>query len=145
MLEEILESLKKEAGEHLSQVAGLDTGKIDDVVGITGEVVKEKVTSEIAGGNLSTLMNLFSNSSNNSSADSLQNSIADGIMSNLMKKLGLDGSAASGIAGAIVPMIIDKITGVNSKTPDDDPSPLTDLFGGGGAADAIGGLLNKLF
>ncbi len=144
MLDQILNGLKGQIGDKLTQIPGFNANQIDDVIGITGEVVQEKVSSQLTGGGVSTLMNLFSNSSNNSAADSLQNSITEGIVSKLMSKLGLNSSIASSIAGVIVPMVISKITGENSKTPDDDPSPLANLFGGGDS-NSIGGMLNKLF
>ncbi len=144
MLDQILNGLKSQVGDKLTQIPGFNVNQIDDVIGITGDVVKEKVTSEISGGGIGTLMNLFSNSSNNSSANSLQNSITEGIVSKLISKLGLNSSVASSVAGVIVPMIISKITGENSKTPDDDPSPLANLFGDGDSS-SIGGMLNKLF
>ena len=144
MLNEILNGLKSQVGDQLTQIPGFNSNQIDDVVEITGDVVKEKVTSEISSGGIGTLMKLFSNSSNNSSANSLQSSISEGIISKLISKLGMNSSVASSIAGVVVPLVISKITGENSKTPDDDPSPLTSLFGGGDSG-AIGGMLNKLF
>ena len=92
-------------------------------------------------------MNLFSTSENNSNASSLQENIASGIVTNLITKIGIDESMAKAATSFILPMVMEKITGKNSETPDDDASPITSLFGlAGGDSDAgIMGTLGKLF
>jgi uncharacterized protein YidB (DUF937 family) len=141
MLETIINSLKSEVGNQILGKTKLSPDKLDGVMSIIGDVTKKEVTSQMFGGNLSTVMNLFSNQKNNVAADQLQSRISDGVLGNLVKKLGLSENLARTIAQIAIPAIIGMITKKNSQTPDDDPSPLNEIFGqkGGG----LGGLLGK--
>ncbi len=161
MLGELMKELKGETGSQISNIPGFDTNKLDDVFGIAGDVVAKEAGSQLLGGNTGALTSLFSNNENNSSANDLQGSIEKGIMSKLTSKLGLEQGIASKVVSMLLPSVLDKIKGINSKTPDNDLSPLKSLFGG--AADlkdlggknmgdlkdlgskGVGGMLNKLF
>jgi uncharacterized protein YidB (DUF937 family) len=141
MLQTIINSLKSEVGNEIIGKTNLSPDKLDGVMSIIGDVTKKEVTSQMFGGNLSTVMNLFSNQKNNVAADQLQSRISDGVLGNLVKKLGLSENLARTIAQIAIPAIIGMITKKNNQTPDDDPSPLNEIFGqkGGG----LGGLLGK--
>lgn len=129
MLENIINSLKSEVGGQIMSQANLPTGKADKVFSIIGDVAKKEVTSQMLGGNLSSVMNLFSNQTNNAGANLIQNNIVNGIVSNLVSKLGLSQQVSNTIAQIAVPALMNMITKKNSTTPDDDPSPLNDIFG----------------
>jgi hypothetical protein len=96
-------------------------------------------------GGLDTAMNLFSNKPNNSGASLLQSNITQGIVRGLMQKIGLHSSTATTIAGIAVPLLMNLITKKNNETPEDDPSPLNELFGTVNPKGIPGGnLLNNL-
>lgn len=103
------------------------------------------------GGNLSNVMNLFSNQPNNSGANLLQSNISSGVISSLTSKLGLAPGMSKTIAAVAIPALINLITKKNNITPDDDPSPLNELFGskakggllGGVAKGLLGGIFKK--
>lgn len=142
MFENILSNLKSEVGSQILGKTNLPPDKLDGVMSIIGDVTKKEVTGQMFGGNLSTVMNLFSNQTNTTAADQLQTRISSGVLGNLVKKLGLSENLAKTIAQVAIPAIISLITKKNSETPDDDPSPLNEIFGqrGGG----LGGLLGKV-
>jgi uncharacterized protein YidB (DUF937 family) len=113
-------------------------------------VAKSKVTGHILRGNLSDVKSLFSKSPNTQGANQLQSNISSGVISDLISKMGLSPELAGNIASTVLPALIEKITNHNSSTPDDDPSPLHDLFGTAGnsgilntAKNLLDGLLNK--
>jgi uncharacterized protein YidB (DUF937 family) len=150
MLEQLINSLKSEVGGQVINQANLPAGKLDNVFSIIGDVTKREVAGHILKGNLSEVMNLFSNQPNNDGANQLQSNISTGIISSLTSKLGLSPDTAGSIASTALPGLINMITKHNSTTPDDDPSPLHELFGtagGGGilgaAKNLLGGLLSK--
>jgi hypothetical protein len=51
MLDNLLQGLKGQVGDLL-QNNGVDAGKADDVVAISGESVKDSIMSEVMSGNL---------------------------------------------------------------------------------------------
>ncbi len=143
MFGDILQGLQGETAGNLTQIPGFNSNQIDDVFKIAGGEVTKQVGGQMLGGNMGTVMNLFSGQQNSGSANGLQDSLTKGISSQLMSKLGMNQTVATAVVGVILPGILGKITKHNSQTPDDDDSPLQSLFGGGNSD--IGGMLNKLF
>lgn len=145
MIGDILKGLQGETSGQLTKIPGFNSNQLDDVFGIAGDVVTKQVGSQLLGGNSGALMSLFSKGSNNSSANDLQGSIEKGIITKLTSDLGMNRNVASQVVSVLLPSILGKVTGINSKTPDNDLSPLESLFGGGKGKNDIGGMLNKLF
>lgn len=150
MLEQILNSLKSEVGGQLSSQANLPAGSIDKVFSVIGDVTKKEVTGQMLGGNLSNVMSLFSNKPNSGGANILQSNISSGVIADLTSKLGLSPEISKTVASIAIPALIKIITSKNSTTPDDDPTPLNEIFGGvsksglgGIARGLLGGLLKK--
>ncbi len=148
MLDQLIKSLKSEVGGQLISQANLPAGSIDKVFSVIGDVTKKEVTDQMLGGNLSDVMNLFSNKPNNNGANLLQSNISSGVISGLVSKLGISPAMSKTIAAVAIPALINLITQKNNTTPDNDPSPLNDLFGGAGGGGLGGiakGLLGGLF
>jgi len=129
MIDQIISSLKSEVGGQILKQTNLPSGKLDKVFSVIGDVTKKEVTSQMIGGNLGTVMNLFSSKPNNSGANLLQNNIVSGVVTTLTRKLGMSSEMSNTIAQLAVPALINLITKKNNTTPDDDPSPLNELFG----------------
>jgi uncharacterized protein YidB (DUF937 family) len=132
MLEQLISSLKSEIGGQLGNQAQLSSGKLEGVFSVISNVVKNEVTGQMARGNLSHLMNLFSDKTNTDAANQIQSNIHSGVVDALVSKLGLSPEASSQVAQTAVPKLINIITKKNNTTPDNDPSPLHEIFGGGG-------------
>lgn len=150
MLEQLINSVKSEVGGQIAGKTNLPSGTIDKVFSVIGDVTKKEVTSQMVGGNLSNVMNLFSDKPNNSQANQIQSNISSGVLSNLTGKLGLSPQIANTITSIAIPALMNMITKKNKTTPDDDPSPLNELFGaseggllGGVAKNVLGGLFKK--
>lgn len=140
MLDQLMNSLKSEVGEQLSSQTSLPAGSLDKVFSVIGDVTKKEVTGQMFGGNLSNVMNLFSDKPNNDGANLLQSNIASGVVSNLTSKLGLSPEISKTIAAIAIPALINLITRKNNTTPDDDPSPLNEIFGGSRKGGLLGGI-----
>ncbi len=147
MVESIINALKSEVGEQILGQTDLKSDQLNGVFSVIGDVATREVKDQMLSGNLSDVMNLFSDKPNTASANILQNNILNGVISNLVSKLGLSQGVASTIAAIAIPALMNLITKKNSTTPDDDPSPLNEIFGGkkGGLGGALGGLLGKVF
>lgn len=144
-MENLINGLKEQVAGKLQSEAGVSGSQIDGIMNVVKNVAGEKIGSELLGGNLGSVMNLFSDKPNTQEADSLQTGLTSGIMEGLIGKLGFDKSKASSIVNIVVPILISFVTGKNNETAEDDSSALTDLFGGGGdlgnmAKNALGGL-----
>jgi uncharacterized protein YidB (DUF937 family) len=144
MLEQLLNSLKSEVGGQLSVQNNLQPGHLDQIFSIIGNVARKEVTGHMLQGKLSEVMNLFSKSPNTEGADQLQSNISSGAVSEIINKLGLSPDVASNITSTVIPGLLNKITNHNSTTPDDDPSPLHELFGTSGSGDILGTAKNLL-
>mgnify|MGYP006929322548 CR=1 FL=1 len=140
MFDQIISGLKSQVGGEIQEKTGISDSMLGSVMDVVKTETTKTVGSKLMGGNLDTVMNLFSNDSNSKSADGLQASLTTGIMDGLMDKLGLDSSKAGSIVKIIIPSLLSLITKKNEETPKDDASPLTSLFGGG---DGISGMAGK--
>lgn len=149
MIDALLSQLKDQVAGELKSKADMNDDEIDKVVQATGKAADEEIGNSLSVGNIGTLMNLFSNKSNDSSANSLQNSLQQTLTQKIVEYVGVDQSKAQMIAGVVLPQIMNLITNKNEETPEDDSSPLMDMFsdvvsGGGNAKKSGGGLLGKL-
>lgn len=142
MIEKILGTLKSDVGSQLITQAHVPSDQLDNVFGIIGDVTEKEVTQQMTDGNLTNVLNLFSKQQNNSGADVLQSGITSGVVNGLINKLGFSQNKASSIAQIAIPALINMVTNKNSETPDDDPSPLQEIFGRAGE-NAFGGVIGK--
>lgn len=145
MIEAILNTLKGEVGSQIMEKANIPSDQLDDVLNVIGDSAKGEVMNQMTSGGVSTLMNLFSNNSNSGSANQLQSNIQNSIVAGLIQKLGLSESVSNTISQIVVPALIGLITNKNSATPDDDPSPITDIFGKVTGKKGVGDILGNLF
>lgn len=143
MIEKLLGNLKSEVGSKIVNQTNLPPDKLDNVFSVIGDVTKKEVSDQMLGGGIGNVMNLFSKKSNNEGANSLQSNIANGVISGLVSKTGITKEMSGKIANIAIPALINMITQKNSTTPDDDPSPLTELFGGEGK-EGIGGAAKNI-
>ena len=130
MLSSIIDSLKGLVGPEIISKTGLSEDQLPQVMDVVADASKKVMGSQIASGNMSSLMNLFSSDSNSESANGIQNDLTNQIVSGLAQKLGLNESIANAVSAIVVPKLISMITSKNSETPEDDDSPIADLFGG---------------
>lgn len=150
MLEQLINNLKSEVGGQIMSQTNLPAGHLDQIFSIINDVTHKEVTGHILSGKLSEVTNLFSENPNTDGANQLQSKISSGFVSDLSGKLGLSPEISNTIASTVLPGLINMITKHNNSTPDDDLSPLHELFGTGGNSDILGtaksllgGFLNK--
>lgn len=146
MIDSILNGLKDQIGQEILSKTDVKSSQLGNVFSVIGDATKSEVKKSMVNDGLNTVMNLFSNKQNSSQANLLQSGIASAIVSGLVSKLGLSQSTSKIISDIAVPALMNLITKKNSETPDDDPSPLTSIFGDSGSiGDVAGNLLGNLF
>lgn len=141
MIDNLIKGLKDQVGDQILAKTDVKPSQLNSILSVIGGATKSEVKNSMKKDGLSTVMNLFSDKPNNTFADTLQSGIANSIVSGLMTKLGIKQSTASTISAIAVPALMKLITKKNNATPDDDPSPITELFGDKGG---IGNLAGKL-
>lgn len=144
MLEQLLQGLQGQVGKEVQEKAGVDSDMMAQIMKIAGGVASQQVAKQITSGGINDVMNLFSNKPNNSNANALQSNISNDLVSNLIQKLGLDEQKAAMISSLVIPAVMNMITQKNNETPENDSSPITDLFGGNKVG-LVKGLLGKFF
>lgn len=98
----------------------------------------------MVSGNVSNLMNLFSDKPNSDGANKIQSKMNSGIVNELISKLGLSPAQSKNIAEVALPALINMITKKNNATPENDSSPLSEIFGAAGKGGLLGGLAKNL-
>lgn len=147
MLDSLLSGLSDQIPGDLLEKVGLDSSKANDVAKVAGDSAMQVMGKELMSGGIGNLMNLFSNKPNSNAANALQNNLMETMVGNFISKLGLNKKTSNLLAQTLVPILVNMVTKKNNETPEDDSSPITDLFGGksGGIADAAKSILGGLF
>lgn len=146
MLNTILKSLSSETSNELVSKIGVPTEKLDDLFKVTGDVAENEIKSQVSKGGLDTVMNLFSNQKNSSFADNLQGNLINSLVAKYITKLGLSESLSNQAANFIVPKLISMVTKENTKTANNDASPLQSIFSmKDDSSGGLGGIVKGLF
>ncbi len=106
MLDSIISTLKGEVSNNLQTEAGVESSKIDGIMDVVKSVASEKIGSEMLGGGLGSVMNLFSGKNNTTAADGLQTSITTGVVNGLIGKMGFSKEKASSVTNIVIPVLI---------------------------------------
>ncbi|MEM9326059.1 MAG: hypothetical protein AAGA85_10400 [Bacteroidota bacterium] len=149
MLQSILESVIGEVGESFAQKSGMSGREAQESLEVTGQTALDVIQQHMGAGDMSSLMNLFSQrQANGASADAIQNEITAKVTSSLLSKNNFNLEKVLPIVTMVLPMVMNQISKRNDETPDDDDSPLQDMFGGATGSiisGALGGALKNFF
>lgn len=142
MFDNLLSLVKEHAGDAIVNNPAIPNEKNDEAIKTTTNSIVETLKSQVSGGNLNSLMDMFKGG--NASASSVSSSVQNNVVNDLMKKLGIDNAQASGIAQKLIPTVMEKFV---SKTndPNDksfDLNSIVSSLGGGGASGILGKITN---
>ena len=142
MFDQIISSLKEQAGSELMNNLGLNEQQKNESISAAADSAKE-VLSGGDGFGMDDVMNLFSSAKNSAGADGIIRQIGTVLLSKLIGQVGLDSSKASGVSAMLLTMLTNMITEKSGGNAD----MLKGLLGGngGGIADAAKGMLGNLF
>jgi hypothetical protein len=136
MLKDILNSM----GGGLSGVlkeANLGEDSVGDLVETTVDSITETTTEEVASGNSSGIMDLFSGKSDASSSNSIVSKVVSKLTSAVAGKFGIDPKMAANIAQKVVPMAIKAISSKFNADDSQDESGLLSMLGGGDSGNML--------
>jgi len=117
MLDSIINLVKDQALEAITNNSNVPEDKKDAAVATTTSTIIDSLKNEINPDNISSIIGLLGNNSsldNNPLAGSIQNSL----VSALSSKVGLDQGIANNIASTVIPALLNAFTH-KSNDPDD--------------------------
>jgi hypothetical protein len=134
-LQDILSGLQTgiaEQSHNLNLPEGINASNITEIASST---VMSQLTSQAGSGNFSGIIEMFSGSE--TSADNpIMQQLSPALIENLSSKLGIDGAAASGIAGQLLPQVMN-IFNDKVKGGEFDLQSIIGQFQNGGIGDMI--------
>lgn len=140
MIDSIIDSLKGEVVEGLTNKLGLSGTEIDKTLSSTKDAFDKTMSEEVGSNGLETLTNLFSSSENSSSSDGLVSSLGENLISNLTSN-GFSSDKVGSIKELILPVLIKLV----SKKIGGDSQMLSGLLGKGDIQDKASGMIKGLF
>lgn len=140
MIDSIIDSLKGEVVEGLTNKLGLSGTEVDKTLSSTKDAFDKTVSEEAGNNGLETLTNLFSDNENSSSSNGLISSLGENLASSLSSN-GFSSDKVSSIKDVVLPVLIKLVSekiGGNSQM-------LSGLLGKGDIQDKASGLIKGLF
>lgn len=147
MLENLIDLVKGQAGDAIVNNPAIPNDRNEEAIAETGNSIAGGLQNILAGGGLKDVLKLFGGQEGTNSANPVVQNISGDVIQNLMKKFGIDQQAASGIAGNLVPNVLQQLV---SKTndPNDKSFDIQGIFnqlsGGKSQGFDIQGLLGKV-
>ena len=105
MLENLLDLVKQHAGEAVVNNPAIPNEQNDAVIEETTQSITGGLQNMLASGGIKDVLKMFGGQGDSS----VTQNISGGLIQNLMNKFGLDQSAAKGIAGNLVPGILQNL------------------------------------
>jgi hypothetical protein len=150
MLENLINLIKEQAGSAVINNPAVPNEQNNAVISEAGNSIVGTLKNMVSQGNIQEVMNLFHNSGNVSSNPATQN-ITGNFIQSLMDKFGLDQNAANGVAGNLIPNVLQNLVH-KTNDPNDSSFDLQGIIShltsgqttgeGGGVLDKIKGLFS---
>lgn len=140
MIDSIIDSLKGEVVEGLTNKLGLSGTEVDKTLSSTKDAFDKTLSDEAGSNGLETLTNLFSDNENSSLSNGLISSLGENLVSSLFSN-GFSSDKVSSIKDLVLPILIKIVSekiGGNSQV-------LSGLLGKGDIQDKASGLIKGLF
>lgn len=147
MLDNLINLVREQAGTAIINNPTVPNERNEEVIAATGESIAGGLQNMLASGGLKDVLKLFGGQEPASNNNPVVQNLSGNVIQQLMSRFGLDQQAAGGIAGNLVPDVLQKLV---SKTndPGDSSFDLQGIFNhlSGGKAQSfnIQGLLSKV-
>jgi uncharacterized protein YidB (DUF937 family) len=138
MFDNLLNLVKQNAGDAIINNNAIPNEKNDEAIHSTTTSIVDTLKSQVSGGNLNSLMDLFKggNTSN------VTNTLNTNVLGDLMKKFNLDQTTATNIASSLLPKVMDSFV-KKTNDPNDNSFDLQGIMKSlGGNSGMLGGLGN---
>ncbi len=139
MFENLLNLVKENSGEAIINNPAIPNENNEAAIHTTTSSIVDTLKSQVSGGNLSSVMDLFKGDTASSSINSVISSKA---VTDLVSKFGIDSTQASSIVSSILPNVMEQFV-KKTNDPNDKSFEISDIMSSLGGADA-GGMLGKI-
>lgn len=141
MLEQLMDLVRQHAGNAIINNPAIPNEKNEEVVSDASNSILAGLKGAVANGNVDGVVDLFKGGAQSAGSSPITQNIQSGFVQNLIQKFGLNHGAASGIAGSLIPVVLQKLV---HKTNDPNDSSFNlqgiigSLTGGAGLQDILG-------
>jgi len=148
MLENLLDLIKQHAGSAIINNPAIPNEHNDAAVAEAGNSIMDGLKKMISSGNTQDVVNLFNHQGGDISGNPAVQQISGGFVQNLMDKFGLDKGAASGVAGNLIPQVLQNLVH-KTNDPNDNSFNIQSILGNvtgggqGGSGFDLKGLIGK--
>jgi len=146
MLENLISLIEQHAGDAVINNPAVPNEQNNAVINEAGNSIIGSLKNMVSQGNVQDVMNLFHNSGNTGSTPAAQN-ISENFVQSLVSKFGLDQNTANGVAGNLIPNVLQSLV---HKTNDPNDisfnlqSIMSHLTSGNGAGATSGDVPNEI-
>jgi hypothetical protein len=141
MFEQLIPLAQEKIGDFLQQ-QGFGGTQGGEAARAAGEGIVSQISERFSGGDYSGIMELFSGQETDSTSGAVS-SMLPGVAETLSGKLGIDLSQAEGLAGGIIPSVMNMLND-KVKQAGADGFDVQSLLGNLGQQGGIGGMLGGL-
>jgi hypothetical protein len=141
MLEQLQNLVRQYAGDSIVNNPAIPNEKNEEAVSDASNAIVAGLKGAVANGNVDGVVDLFKNGGNSAGSSPVTHNITAGYAQDLIHKFGLDQGQASGIAGSLIPMVLQKFVHKTNDPNDnsfDLQSIISHLTGGAGLSDILG-------
>ena len=145
MLENLMDLVKNFAGDSIINNPDIPNEHNDAAVGTVSNSIVDTLKNAIGNGKLSDVTSLLGGQGGDLNSNPLAQDIHGNVISNLMYKFNLNHGQASGIAGNLMPSVLQNLIH-KTNDPNDKSFDLQGIIGSltGGGGGVIGGLMDKV-
>lgn len=128
MLENLIDLVKQNAGDAIINNPAIPNEQNDAAISTAGSSIMDGLKNMISQGNVQDVVNLFNSNGQNVAATPAAQQLSGGFIQNLMDKFGLSHGDASGIAGNLVPQVLQKLVH-KTNDPNDSSFDIQGILG----------------
>jgi hypothetical protein len=147
MLEQLLNLVKEHAGDEIINNPAIPNERNDEAISEVAGGLMNGLQSALAGGQGAGLLRMLGGRDSNLTSNPLFGQLQGGLVNQLASKFGLDGHAASGIVGNMLPGLMNSLISKTNNPADNSFSLdgiLGSLTGGQAAGMDLSGLMSKV-
>lgn len=151
MINEIFKLVEKYAGEVITNNPDVPEAKKDVAITTTADAIKDGIKGYLNPSNIGALASMLSGNKGSSGSSSIVDILTKSVIGSLTSKAGLNSATSSGIANALIPMLI-SVVSKKMNDPKDSGFNVESLINafthndgenGGGILGALGSLFGK--
>lgn len=146
MLENLINLVKEQANDAIINNPAIPNDRNEEAIAETSNGIAGGLQNVLASGGLKDILKLFSGQEQANNSNPVVQNVSGNVIQNLMNKFNLDQQTAGGIAGNLIPSVLQKLVG-KTNDPNDNSFDIQGIFnqlsGGQSQSVDIQGLLGK--